>query len=142
MNFFDIDSILEKDEKMSIKRIFDTKGEEYFRNIEKETCLRVLNESNSVVALGGGAFIENEVRDKILKSCFSCWLFLDIKNLVKRISGSTKRPLLNNKNLEKTLKNIYDERKKFYQKADLKIECKNKDKFEITNEIIKFYEKN
>ena len=40
--FLDIDKLIEKDEKSSIKKIFDVKGEEYFRKIEKKLTLRNL----------------------------------------------------------------------------------------------------
>lgn len=143
MKFFDTDSIIEEKEKMSIKNIFETKGEKYFRKIEKKTSLEILNNTNVVVALGGGAFVDIDVRNKILESSVSCWLFLDVKNLLKRISDSkNKRPLLSNKNLEKTLNNIHEEREKIYKNADFKIDCNKKEKFKIIDEIIKFYEKN
>tara|TARA_A100001388_G_C28344967_1_gene300680 strand:+ start:22 stop:531 length:510 start_codon:yes stop_codon:yes gene_type:complete len=142
MNFFDTDSMIENEEKMTIKNIFEKKGEEYFRKIEKKTILAVLSNTNAVIALGGGAFIDLDTRNEILKSCVSFWLFMNIKNLLKRLTDTSKRPLLNSQNLEDSFSNLYEKRRKIYETAKFKIDCNNKEKSEITDEIIKLYEKN
>ena len=54
MKFADIDKIIEKRQLRSIKNIFETRGEKYFRKIEKIT-LKILKKENMVIALGGGA---------------------------------------------------------------------------------------
>ena len=142
MNFFDTDSMIENEEKMTIKNIFEKKGEEHFRKIEKKTILTVLNNTSAVIALGGGAFIDSDIRNEILRSCVSFWLFINIKNLLKRLTDIGKRPLLDGQNLEDSLNNLYEKRKKIYENANSKIDCNNKEKSEITDEIIKLYEKN
>tara|TARA_B100001996_G_scaffold371665_1_gene347232 strand:+ start:4533 stop:5042 length:510 start_codon:yes stop_codon:yes gene_type:complete len=142
MKFFDTDSMIENEEKMTIKNIFEKKGEEHFREIEKKTILKTLNNANAVIALGGGAFINTDIRNEILKSCVSFWLFMNIKNLLKRLSDTNKRPLLDAKNLEDSLKILYEKRKKIYETANFKVDCNVREKSEIANEIIKLYEKN
>ena len=142
MKFFDTDSMIENQEKMKIKNIFEKKGEEHFRKIEKKTILTVLNNTSAVIALGGGAFIDSDIRNEILRSCVSFWLFINIKNLLKRLTDIGKRPLLDGQNLEDSLNNLYEKRKKIYENANFKIDCNNKEKSEITDEIIKLYEKN
>ena len=109
---------------------------------EKKTILTVLSNTNAVIALGGGAFIDLDIRNEILKSCVSFWLFMNIKNLLKRLTDTSKRPLLNSQNLEDSLSNLYEKRRKIYETAKFKIDCNNKEKSEITDEIIKLYEKN
>ena len=142
MKFFDTDSMIENQEKMTIKNIFEKKGEEHFRKIEKKTILTVLNNTSAVIALGGGAFIDSDIRNEILRSCVSFWLFINIKNLLKRLTDIGKRPLLDGQNLEDSLNNLYEKRKKIYENANFKIDCNNKEKSEITDEIMKLYEKN
>ena len=71
MNFIDIDKVIEKGESMTIDEIFKKKGENYFRNLEENTTLRELNKKESVIALGGGAFINHKIRSEILKTCVS-----------------------------------------------------------------------
>ncbi len=67
LKFIDVDKIIEKNEKKSIKRIFDDNGESYFRKLEEKITLKILNNTKSVIALGGGAFINNEIREKSIK---------------------------------------------------------------------------
>ena len=110
--------------------------------MEVETTLKSLNEKESIIALGGGAFMDKAIRDSVLKDCISFWLNLDITRLMKRIYLIKKRPLLNNNNRESTLKEIYDQRKKIYNLANYKIDCNKKDKDLIVGEIIKIYESN
>ena len=54
--FVDVDRLIEKKEGLSINSIFKSKGESYFRKIEKEITMTELNRSNAVISLGGGAF--------------------------------------------------------------------------------------
>ena len=140
VKFFDIDTIVEKKEKNSIKEIFDSKGEDYFRKIEKKITLQELKKINSVIALGGGAFIDRTIRDEVRNSSISFWLDLDLKSLLTRLKNTKKRPLLNQDNLEKTINKIYTERKKIYNKSNFKIICNSMNAKEIVNKIIKLYE--
>tara|TARA_B100001029_G_scaffold166394_1_gene158796 strand:+ start:394 stop:882 length:489 start_codon:yes stop_codon:yes gene_type:complete len=139
--FSDIDKIIENKEKNTIKLIFENKGESYFRKIEKQTTLEELKKNNLVIALGGGAFLDNSVRKEIKNSCISFWLDLNIKTLLTRLKNGKKRPLLNQNNLEDSINKIYSMRKKIYNEASFKIQCNSMDKTEIVYKIIKLYEK-
>ena len=61
-NFVDVDKIIEFKERMSINSIFKNKGEGYFRKIESEMTLFELKKDNSVISLGGGAFLNKTIR--------------------------------------------------------------------------------
>ena len=140
VNFFDIDKIIEKKEKNTIKEIFDSKGEDYFRKIEKKITLQELKKINAVIALGGGAFINKSIRDEVNNSSISFWLDLNLNSLLNRLKNTKKRPLLNQDNLEKTINKIYTERKKIYNKSNFKIICDSMNANEIVNKIIKLYD--
>ncbi|MDC6470214.1 shikimate kinase [Candidatus Pelagibacter sp. Uisw_099_02] len=139
--FIDIDSLIVENAEMSISQIFEKRGEIYFRNLEEKITLRSLKEIKSVIALGGGAFINDKIRKKILTDHFSFWLNWDELILTKRIKGSKKRPLAfesTDQEIRKMIKN----RSKIYAKSNFKINCNKLTKTEIVKKVIKIYELN
>ena len=140
VKFIDVDKVIERNEKKSIKRIFKENGEVYFRKLEEKITSKILKSNKKVIALGGGAFMNNEIREKILKSCISFWLKVDLNKLIKRYKKNNRRPLLNQKNLETDVKKIYQMRKKIYGLANFKINCDNMNKSQIVEKILLSYE--
>ena len=138
--FVDIDKIIEIKEKNTIKEIFENKGENYFRKIEKKITLKELKKDNLVIALGGGAFINPSIRREIKNSCLSFWLDLNISSLLLRLKNVKKRPLLDENKLEESINEIYSQRKKFYNESNFRIKCNSKNKEETIHRIIKLYE--
>ena len=115
-NFFDIDSEIEKSENEKIVNIFQNKGEEYFRKIEEKISLVFLDKNKSVISIGGGAFLNNKIRDKIKKNSYSFWLNWKIKTILNRILKNSRRPLALKLN-KKDLASLYRRRSKFYKNA-------------------------
>ena len=140
IKFIDVDKVIENQESSSINKIFEKKDEIYFRKIEKIITLKQLENTNCVIALGGGAFINKDIREKVLKSGITIWLDLEIKELFKRSLSSKKRPLLNNVNLEKKLNDIYHQRKDVYNLSNYKINCNAQTKSAVVEKIIEIYE--
>ena len=140
IKFIDVDKIIEKNERKTIKQIFEENGEKYFRKLEKKITLKLLKNKKTVVALGGGAFINNEIRLKVLKTSVSIWLKVSLDKLYNRYRRNDKRPLLNKKELNKEVRDIYLARKKIYSLADFKINCDNISKDKIVEKILDFYE--
>ena len=138
--FVDIDKIIEKNQKKKIYEIFEIKGESFFRDIEEKFTLKFIKKKNSVIALGGGAFINLKIRESILRNNKSFWLDAQIDALKTRIRTKKTRPLLSG-NSPQNLKKIYNERKKIYKLANFKINCDNLDKYKIAKKIIDLYEK-
>ena len=141
LKFIDTDANIEKNCLMKISEIFKRKGEKFFRLEERKEVLKLLKESNLVIALGGGAFIDKTIRDNILKNAISIWLDADLKDLNKRIKWNNKRPLLNKENNQKKINKLYNDRKNIYKLANHKINCGNLSKESIAKKIIAFYEK-
>ena len=139
-NFFDVDKLIEIKEGTSINFIFKNKSENYFRKIENEITLQVLKKSNSVISLGGGAFLNKLIRTNTKRKSVSFWLDVDIPQLVERLKRTKKRPLLYKKNISDTIKKIYLEREKIDNKADYRIKCSSLKTNEIVDKILKLYE--
>ncbi len=140
LKFIDIDKVIEKREKKTIKEIFEDNGEDYFRMVEKIITLEELKKINSVIALGGGAFMNPSIRKEARNLSISFWLDLSLKTILTRLKNVKKRPLLDPINLEKSINKIYSERKKIYSKSDFKIKCNFISTDQIVNKIIKLYE--
>jgi len=140
VQFKDIDKIIEKKLSLSIADIFEKKGEEFFRNIEEKETLNYLKEKNVVIALGGGAFMNQKIREATKKLSISFWLDLNSKNIFERIKMNKRRPLLNSKSSEEDVKKLYEKRKENYSLANHKIDCDFKTKDEIVKNILKIYE--
>ena len=139
-DLIDTDRLIEIETKLKIKDIFQKKGEKFFRKIEEKITLDSLEFSNNIIAIGGGAFLNNRIREKIIKSCISVWLKCSSQTLIPRIKNSKKRPkayLLKDEDLIK----LINERSKIYSKADYKINCDSLTKKEIINKILKIYVK-
>ena len=140
-NFIDIDKLIESKEETSINLIFKNKSENYFRKIESEITLRELKRNNSVISLGGGAFLNKSIRSNAKKNSVTFWLDVNEDELVKRLNRTKRRPLLYKKDTSDTIKKIYLERKKIYKEADYKIKCSHLTSGEIVDKILKLYEK-
>ena len=139
INFFDIDKLVEKKNEMKITEIFKTKGEIYFRKEEKFVTMKYLNKKESIISLGGGGFINDKIREKVLSECISVWLNVNLKTIYKRLKNSKIRPLASNDN-QNNLGKIFLERKKIYSLADHEINCNNLNIDQISSRIIKLYE--
>jgi len=140
-NFIDVDKIIEAKEGLSINLIFKNKSESYFRKIENEITLSELKKNNSVISLGGGAFLNKTIRKNTKKYSTSFWIDVPIYNLIKRLEKSRQRPLLYKKNMAETVKKIYFDRKKIYNEADYRIKCNSLKPNEVVSKIISIYEK-
>jgi len=140
LKFVDTDLNIEKKCSMKISEIFKNKGENFFRIQEEKEVIECLKKNKSVIALGGGAFMNDNIRSSVLKNSISFWLDLNLKTINKRIKWNKKRPLLKVENKEEVIKKLYSERKKIYKQAEYTINCDKLKKEEIIEKIIFFYE--
>ena len=140
MDFIDVDKIIEKKLKLTVQKIFETKGEYFFRKFEEKVTLETIKKNNKIISLGGGAFMNDKIRNYVISHTKSFWLNINLNLLAKRLDNSKKRPLLLNKNIKLTLDKIYNERKNIYSLANHKIDCNNLSTDLIVNKIVKYYE--
>ena len=139
--FFDIDKIIENETKMKITEIFKIKGENFFRNLEEKTTVKLLNFSNAVISLGGGGFVNEIIRKETNTKSKTFWLDWNLDTLIGRIRKRNNRPValaLNNNEL----KNLIIKRSKYYSKAKYKINCQKLTRSEIIKKILNLYEIN
>ena len=141
LNFIDVDKEIEKELSLSISKIFETKGEDYFRKFEEKKTLKILKSNSTVISLGGGAFINKVIRKEVLKNHISFWLNWDNETLINRIKNSKKRPIAF-KSTDNELIDLIKKRSNIYSKALYEIKCDRMSKIEIVKEVLKNYETN
>ena len=128
-HYKDLDDEIERIEGKSIKEIFKNNSETYFRNKETEILKKIIEkDKNLIIATGGGTPCFNKNIDLINKSGLSIFLNTSLDVLVERISRKDKRPLFNNKDVEETVKKMFEERIKFYSKSRYHVTKNNRDK--------------
>ena len=119
--FIDLDTLIEKNENTSINTIFDTFGENYFRELERKYLLKVFEYETGIIATGGGTpcFFNN--MELMNNSGFCIFLDVEIDSLVSRlIHAKTERPLIKGKSpdeLRLFIQGMMQKRRPFYETA-------------------------
>ena len=128
-NFVDLDDYIANKIGVSIKYIFEEKGENAFRDLEKESLMEVCKKDNLVIATGGGTpcFLDN--MQKILDSGKAIYLKMEIEDLLERLgTEKSKRPLIENKSAKEILDFVeltLLQRELFYKQANFIVDAKN-----------------
>ncbi len=143
MSFLDLDDYIIEKEGMSIAKIFEEKGEVYFRLIENKYLKEILaKDEDFILALGGGTPCYANNMDAINKTdATSIYLNGSTATMIERlIRKKAKRPLVaslsDDKIPEFVAKHLF-ERRPFYEQAKLSIKIDGKKKKEVAEELIK-----
>jgi shikimate kinase len=119
--FLDADTEIEAAAGMSIPDIFETHGEPHFRDGEARVIARLLDSGPGVLATGGGAFMREETRKRIVTKAVSIWLKADADIIMKRVKRRADRPLLQTADPAATVERLLEERAPVYQHADITV---------------------
>lgn len=134
--FFDSDDLIERVTQQSIKEIFASRGEEYFRDIESKVLAQLSAYTKSVMATGGGIVLHSK-NWSYLHHGLIIWLDAPVEVLKKRLAQDTTRPLLQESDLTLKLSALSEQRRALYQQADLHIHIEeNQTPEQITAKII------
>lgn len=122
--FVDADAEIVEAAGCSISDIFELYGEAAFRDVEKRVICRLLDEGRQIIATGGGAFMNDDIRRAIKERGVSIWLRAELDVLVERTSRRGGRPLLENGDPEVILKGLMEQRYPVYAEADIIVDSK------------------
>ena len=120
--FFDSDHEVEQAAGMSVSDIFETLGETAFRDAERRVIRRLLEGEPSILATGGGAYMNNDTRQSIAGGASSVWLKASLQVLLSRTGRSNRRPLLANGDAEAILSDLMAKRYPIYAQADMTVD--------------------
>lgn len=119
--FLDTDDIIEKATKLKISDIFESEGEEGFREVEAQVLDTVHSYVRCIVSTGGGLVCRTKNWGK-LQTGIVIWLDVDPEIIMKRIEGNDDRPLLQTEDPLQKLKDLLEERQDKYSQADFRVE--------------------
>ena len=119
--FADADAEIERAAGIGIAEIFERFGEPAFREGERRVIGRLIDRPQSVIATGGGAFVDAQTRALILDRCTAIWLDADLDTLTERVSRRDHRPLLNGRNPREVLAGLAAVRSPIYAQAHIAV---------------------
>ena len=138
IEFRDSDDEISEAAGCSISDLFYIHGEAIFRDLEKRVLTRLLTDGvPKVLATGGGAWMNGEIRALTAKHARSVWLKAQLSVLVDRVSRRNTRPLLEQDDKEAILSKMMDERYPFYTEADVTIDSDSGNHELIVNAILR-----
>lgn len=135
--FVDADHEIEAAAGRSIAEIFADHGEAYFREGERRVIARLLDSGAQVMATGGGAFINEETRERIRHGGVSVWLKAGLPLLMKRVIKRSDRPLLKSDDPEAVMRRLMDQRYPVYATADVTVESRDVQHGQMVSDVVK-----
>jgi shikimate kinase len=137
--FLDTDALIEKTASATISEIFAREGEVGFRRREAKVLERVLAETGTVVACGGGAVTDPE-NIKVLRSgAFVVYLKVSAATAAARVGDGAGRPLLEGDNVAEKIAELIDERASLYESAASAIVDAEADVEEVVGRILETF---
>lgn len=116
--FYDTDRAIELNEDMTIEKIFEIKGENYFREKERILINDLRKMSRFIISTGGGMPVYFDNLNRLKKIGITVFINSSLEVLVKRSSNLNNRPLLKN-DAEKNMRSLYYERINIYNQCDI-----------------------
>ena len=127
--------LIEEEEGTTISKLFEEKGESYFREKETEVICRLMEEpKGNIIATGGGLPMKDENAELLKKLGTVIYLKAEVDTLVKRLSGngSNARPLLQNGDLREKIETMLTVRGPVYEScADVVLQTDDMSFYEI-----------
>ena len=117
----DIDELIEARERLTVADVFAKHGEPYFRVVEREILLRlVLPLRHTVVATGGGTFMDPENEMAINLDGASVWLDVPLEAVIARLPPDGRRPLSADR---AQMERLFLMRRAAYARAHLRVDA-------------------
>lgn len=137
-SFADLDDDIEAEQGTSISSIFDTRGEQEFRRIEtaalRKRIASIERGRPTVLALGGGAFVQDVNFELLENNGVSVWLDCPFGVVCERVARASHRPLARD---GEQFRRLYEERRGGYERADFRIEIAGDDPAPVIQQILK-----
>ena len=134
--FVDVDELIERDRSMSIADIFARYGEDAFRKIEREAVARILRNSPSVLAPGGGWAVQPGNLASLRGRALSLYLRTSPETAAGRLIPDAERPLLQEGSPLERVRNLLRRREPCYEASDGVVDTDGKDPEQVAAEVV------
>jgi XRE family aerobic/anaerobic benzoate catabolism transcriptional regulator len=140
--FVEIDKLVEEAAGMSLAEIFATHGEAYYRELERESIIRLFAGSRGCVVVPGGSVVTDPESWRLIKRrCFTIWLHATPEEFMKRMRRQGDlRPMQGRPSAMDELKALLSRREPLYAQSNLKIKTTGKSPAAVTSLIMKAVE--
>ncbi len=136
-NFIDLDELIELQQQRRIVDIFAQDGEACFRKLEKKTLKQVATQKKFVVACGGGIVLDPDNIKLMKKTGILICLCASCEVILKRVSASTQRPILNVAKPRERIELLLKLRAPYYSQADKAVDTSKLSVKQVVSKIIK-----
>lgn len=137
MDVVEMDQIIAQRQGMSISDIFETYGEQYFRDLETNLLIEMQSKSNVVVSCGGGTPMRENNVAEMKKNGRVVLLTAKPETILDRVKDSHDRPLIENNKTVPFIADLMEKRREKYEAAaDVIIQTDGKSELEICEEMI------
>lgn len=137
--FHDLDVLIEAEAGMKIPEIFKTRGEPYFRKLERDILSGFAGNEPGILALGGGSLQNQNITDLVKNNGILIFIDTPLNILIKRLNKNKKRPMINELNqheLQLKVERLLEERMPYYSQAHLTIKSEEMNVEETSDKII------
>ncbi len=137
--FVDMDAVIEAREGVTIREIFDTRGEAYFRQCEVDLCTELAAQSDLVIATGGGTLVNPRNRESFSKAFLVC-LDATTETLSARLEKANDRPLLRKQGRRENLQALSSSRRSAYERIERHVDTNGKSIEQVAAEITAMFQ--
>ena len=137
MDVVEMDQCIVERQGMSISDIFETYGEEYFRELETNLLIEMQSHKNAVISCGGGAALRERNVAEMKKNGRVVLLTATPETIIERVKDSNDRPVLNGRKNVKGISELMEQRREKYEAAaDIVINTDDKTVLQICEELV------
>ena len=138
MEVIEMDQIIAQRQGMTISKIFETYGEEYFRELETNLLIELQEKKNLIISCGGGVPMKERNVVEMKKNGKVVLLTVMPETILKRVRNNHDRPLLEGRKNEAYISELMEKRRAKYEAAaDIQVATDNRNKQQICDEMVK-----
>jgi shikimate kinase len=129
----DIDTLVERHERLTVAEIFARLGEPHFRAVERSVLTDLLPARHVVIATGGGTFADGDNRALINRDGISIWLDVSWKQVIERLPTDGRRPLAADRS---GMERLFDARRHAYRHAHVRLDVERASTAELVERVL------